>query len=279
MRQSNIELLRISAMMLVLIVHAAFFTFGWPTPDTIQQSPLEQTLMTVAEAMAIICVNVFVLISGWFGIRPTVKSLSKFLFQVFFFLFGIYAVMLIIGKAQFSIKGLLECCTITNWNWFIKAYLALYLISPFLNAFGEKADRRTVKWVLISFFVLQTVYGWAVGTPNYASGYSTLSFIGLYLLARYFKIYRPKFTLHNKGFYLGVYFLCVAFLVALTIIPGLYMKGGYASVLISRLYNYVCPIVIVEACAYFFVFERFTPPRQVRLLPINQAVGVDLSIG
>ena len=41
-------------------------------------------LRMLFESLAIVCVNVFVLISGWFGIRPKWKSVTNFLFQVFF---------------------------------------------------------------------------------------------------------------------------------------------------------------------------------------------------
>lgn len=85
-RQSNIELLRIVAMFLVLVVHADFMALGEPTFDEMNTQPLPSVIRVFIQSCAIVCVNVFVLISGWFGVRPNVKSVSKFLFQCFFFL-------------------------------------------------------------------------------------------------------------------------------------------------------------------------------------------------
>lgn len=265
MRQANLELLRLIAMFLVLVVHAAFFSLGTPKADLIRMAPMEQTLITFAEAISIICVNVFILISGWFGIKPKWKSLSNFLFQVFFFLFGIYFLMLVLGQATFSVKGILGCLTITRLNWFIKVYLSLYLISPVLNAFVAHADRRTFKWVLVAFYALQTLYGWTGLVAHYQDGYSTISFIGLYLLARYLHVYRPSIACKSLSFYLSVYLVCVLLLTVLTIGPAfLPVPDAMVNALIHKLYTYINPIVIVEALAFFFLFEkmRVTPRYQ-----------------
>lgn len=259
MRQANLELLRLCAMFLVLVVHAAFFSLGTPKADLIRMAPVEQTILTFTESISIICVNVFILISGWFGIKPKIKSLSGFLFQVFFFLFGIYLFVLISGKVSFSLKGLLECLTITKWNWFIKAYLALFLVSPVMNAFVEHTDRKTFKWVLIAFYLLQTVYGWTGLIEFYADGYSTFSFMGLYLLARYLKIYRPDITHKSKLFYTTVYLVCAATLTVLSIAPAfLPISDNIVNMIIPKLFTYICPIVILESVAFFFIFERMT---------------------
>ena len=51
----------------------------------IQQFAGASFVKAYAEQLCIICVNVFVLISGWFGIRPCVKGVLSLLFQVYFF--------------------------------------------------------------------------------------------------------------------------------------------------------------------------------------------------
>lgn len=218
---------------------------------------MEETMITFAESFSIICVNVFILISGWFGIKPKIKSLSNFLFQVFFFLFGIYLVMILTGFSSFSIKGILECFTITPWNWFIKVYLTLFFISPVLNAFVDHADKRTFKYVLITFFTFQTVYGWTGLSPHYQGGYSTISFIGLYLLARYLKIYRPSFSMKSQLVYIYTYIGFVFLLTALTILPAyLPISDKIVDFMIPKLYQYICPLVIAESLAFFFIFEK-----------------------
>ena len=78
-----------------------------------------------------------------------------------------------------------------NWNWFIKAYLGLYIIAPVLNAFVNNAEKKAFQKVLLSFFIFQTAYSWiSGGAVFFEGGYSTMSFIGLYLLARYVKLHQ-----------------------------------------------------------------------------------------
>lgn len=122
-RNSNIELLRMLAMFLVLLVHADYFSLGAPSVSDVQTSPVDSFLRILFEAISIVCVNVFVLISGWFGIKPSYKGLLNFLFQCFFFLTGLYILTLLLGTSDLSLKGLAGCIFATKLNWFIKAYL------------------------------------------------------------------------------------------------------------------------------------------------------------
>lgn len=190
---SNIELLRFVAMILVLVVHANFFALGSPTQQDVLTNPASALTRMVFQSFAIVCVNVFVLISGWFGIHPSVRGFSNFIFQCLFFLCGIYFVMWGVGLVPLTLKGLAGCLVLLNWNWFIKAYTGLYILAPVLNAFVENSDRKKHLYVLLSFFAFQTIYSWVSnGAVFFESGYSTMSFIGLYLLARYINVYKPR---------------------------------------------------------------------------------------
>jgi surface polysaccharide O-acyltransferase-like enzyme len=195
-RESNIELLRIVAMFLVLIVHADFFALGAPSHSEIKANLLDSSLRVFFQSLSIACVDIFVFISGWFGIKPKVKGVSAYIFQCLFFLIGIYAVTLIVGWSTLSIPGIRGCFAATSLNWFIKAYLLLYILSPVLNAFVETTSRKQFKVILIAFYLFQFIYGWVFSTATafIEDGYSTISFIGLYLLARYLHLYRPRLT-------------------------------------------------------------------------------------
>ena len=195
-RESNIELLRIVAMFLVLIVHADFFALGAPSHSEIKANLLDSSLRVFFQSLSIACVDIFVFISGWFGIKPKVKGVSAYIFQCLFFLIGIYAVTLIFGWSTLSIQGIRGCFAATSLNWFIKAYLLFYILSPVLNAFVETTSRKQFKVILIAFYLFQFIYGWVFSTATafIEDGYSTISFIGLYLLARYLHLYRPRLT-------------------------------------------------------------------------------------
>jgi len=73
-RQSNFELLRIIALFFVLIFHSNFHTLGYPTPVEVIGNPVQYLCEFLVQGLTVVCVNVFVLLSGWFGIRPSLKG-------------------------------------------------------------------------------------------------------------------------------------------------------------------------------------------------------------
>ena len=158
-RESNIELCRILAMLLVLLLHANYFSLGEVEYSDIQVNKVGALLKAFAEQLCIICVNVFVLISGWFGIRPNVKGGLSLLFQVFFYHILVVLLFLCIGEPV-SLEQVLDGFYFGSPYWFVMSYLILYAISPILNAFIESSTPRIFASVLIVFFLLEFIYGW-----------------------------------------------------------------------------------------------------------------------
>lgn len=202
-------------MFLVLIVHADYFSLGAPTMDEISSAPLSSTMRCFFESCSIACVNIFVLISGWFGIHPSLKGFGNFMFQCIYFLFGIYAGLLLLDLAPLSFKGVASCFLFLDWNWFIKAYICLYIISPILNAFCQPEYKLQMKMVLIAYFIFQSFYGWLThGAKFIEEGYSPLSFIALYVLARYCRMFAPTLMRKNKRFDLIVVIILILAITA-----------------------------------------------------------------
>lgn len=252
-RQSNIELLRIISMFLVLVVHANFWALGRPTSLDMQMSPLASYTRFLIESLAIVCVNVFVLISGWFGIKPSVKGFSRFAFQCLFFLIGHYVVGLAIGTSRLDIKGIAGCFCLLSNHWFIKSYIGLYILAPILNAFVKVADKKQLKLLLIVFFLYQTIYGWSGAAAFFVKGYSTMSFIGLYLLGRYLNLYgntqsTPPYV------WICVYLTCgIVNTVLAPVVP------------FVDLYAYLSPVVIIASVSLFlgFVNLKIRPNKTI----------------
>lgn len=245
-RQSNIELLRIIAMFLVLTVHADFWALGSPTYDDFLKSPFNTAFKTVVESISIVCVNVFVLISGWFGIKFSIKGLLNFLFQCAYFLFGIYIVMLLAGRADLTLKGIAGCFALTKVNWFIKSYIGIYILAPVLNIFIQYASKKLFTTVLVLFFVFQTIYGWSDAAPFIAQGYSTFSFIGLYLLAQYTRKYLLK-DVTAWGGYIYIFSIVINSLMSY-----LLLRFGIP----INVWSYVNPVVIIGSLGLLGFFWK-----------------------
>ena len=188
-RQSNMELLRLVAMMMILVMHMDYGAFGLPTAESVENAPMTTFGRIFVEHLCLVAVNVYVLISGWFGIRPKMKGFVRLMLQVATYSIIITGAFLLLGKTTFKIGYVTDMLIIGKQYWFVVSYLLLYLVSPILNTFVEHSSKREFQWMLLVFFGFQFVYSWIFGLEEFAGGYSALSFMGLYLLARYVKIY------------------------------------------------------------------------------------------
>ena len=251
-RQSGIELLRLIAMFLVIGVHANFLALGEPTKQVLLESPFAETMRTFADMLCIVCVNVFVMISGWFGIRPSVKGVSNFLFQIIFFMVGTYCVTCLCGIYHLSLGGIAQCLLLLPNNWFVKAYLLLYVLSPVLNAYVSTADHHVQRAVLMAFFGFQFIYGWTFpGTDSFDRGYTTLSFIGLYLLMQYIRKSENKIFNYRWGMDMALYVACS--IVSALLYIGVTLYRGSA---ILQLTAYNSPLVILASLYLFLAFSK-----------------------
>lgn len=257
-RHSGVELLRIIAMVLVMVVHADFFSLGVPTIEDLSSSPISTATRFLIESFSICCVNVFVLISGYFGIKPKFRGFTSFVYQILFFFILIYGVCIIIGISDLSLRGFLQCLCLTPANWFVKAYLLLYVFAPVLNTFVELHNRVLHRNVLIGFYLFQTIYGCMLAANFFENGYGTLSFIGLYLLGRYIKIYQPAFSDLKKQYDLAIYFFCSGIMSLLAI--GFLKIGKNPD---NILYTYINPLVIIESLALLLFFTKLSFKSQV----------------
>lgn len=241
-RKSNIELLRIIAMFMVLILHSNFKALGIPNVADFNSNPLWTTIECFIESFTIIAVNVFVMISGWFKIKPSLRGLSSFLFQCWFYSIGSYLVVVGLTKSSFSFENLYACISFKNDLWFVPSYIALYIISPFLNQFVANVTRQIYFKFLIAFFSVQSI-AWLLLMDQFNNGYSCISFIGLYMLAAYLQKYKNNC---RKG--LIVYFICS---IILFILLCLRFEGV---VFIPGLWAYSNPLVIVSSAAFLMIF-------------------------
>lgn len=252
-RDSNMELLRLVAMLLVMMVHASYRALPPPTQEAIANDPVSMFLQIAVESFSVVGVNVFVMLSGWYGIRLRWSRLIELLFQVAFF------VVLCMG-AYYALTGTLPPSPYLSIlmlhegdYWFVKTYLALYLLSPVLNAFVQTATQRQMAVTVLSLFAFQWVYGWVFEATTWLrAGYSLPSFVCLYLLARYLNVYRPSFTKWRQRTDLCVYLtVCAIVTVVYFLLKRYFNLGGV-------LWFYNSPTTVVAAMFLLLFFSKLT---------------------
>lgn len=254
-RQSNIELLRIVAMMLVLILHANGIALGLPGQQDCISNPGISFLRLSIESLCIVCVNVYVLISGWFGIRTTPRKLAGFLFTCLFYSLLLTAVIWAVkGFPSIPLKTFAGCFLFGQDYWFANSYLLLCIISPALNLLFEHSDRRTARFTVFAFLLMMVTFGWLHTMPEFKFGYSTISFIGLYMLGRYMRLYvfgSDRKTL-NKWVAVAGYLVCAGLLALMAF---LVFRGGFSYVVSRCVFSYLNPLTIM-ATVFLFLFFR-----------------------
>ena len=198
-RQSNFELLRLVAMLMVMLCHAVGYV-----EETDLAGVAGIGKLAVGQ-LCLVCVDVFVMISGWFGIKASLRGAAKLLFQVVFLALLCFGVFAALGLPVSFRKDILPYLLFGYGYWFVVSYLILYALSPVLNAFVERASKKEFGGVLIAFFAAEFVFGFLLDAGHFDYGFSPLFFIGLYLLARYVRMYPGKLSSFRKGTDLAIY--------------------------------------------------------------------------
>ena len=195
-------------MIFILILHVDHLSFGFPSTQEIAASPLSAFLRTWLETIAVVAVNTFVLISGYFGIRLQVERFAGLLFQSVFYIMGVYLVLVMVGWEAFSVGHFVRCLSPLDpsGGWFIPVYIGLMLLSPILNAFVTQAREKDLLGIIIALLLMQSVFGWGIDHLKVGAGYSLFSFILLYLIGQYLRKYPETFYTKGKASrYLGIY--------------------------------------------------------------------------
>lgn len=254
-RDSNMELFRIVAMLLVMVVHADFRALQVPTASDFYDDTYRTVMRLLVESLSIICVNTFVLLSGWFGIRCRINRILEFIFQVCFFsLLGIGVALFMVPEEVSPLRGVASFFLIGDGDyWFVKCYLLMYIFVPVMNSFVEHCTERQFRTFLIVFYAFQSLYGFIGGADWFKFGYSGLSFMGLYLLARYIRLYPNRLTSFNKRWDMIVYFM---FVVVMTLLGIAVLATGQNPKIIGRIYAYTSPLVIIPSIYFLLFFTK-----------------------
>ena len=229
-RQSNVELIRIVAMVFIVVGHVVLHA----THDSLAGSE-------VIKAVTITGVNMFVLISGYWGIRLSIKSYLNIVFTVIFYsLISLLALVVIFQEhvALSDVKQSLLPMSLQGMYWFVSCYLMLMLISPAINLVLEKASKMWYLSAVIILGYISCVSGWWFHNPINPFGYNTFNMIFIYVLGYGVHRYNLQELLPSKVIVvLYVMFTFVLFLM-------FYIFAGRAP-------QYNNPFVVLSAVSLF----------------------------
>lgn len=245
-RESNLELLRIVSMMLVLLVH--YVGTVSITPETLHHNGLLSVSITLFHSLSVVCVNCFILISGYFGITWKLKSFLSLLYQIIFWLIIVYVFSSFLGH-EYKFYGLLEIGKYFGERWFVPAYLGLYMLSPVINAYTSQSDSKTLGRFILLFYVYSTVIGYFLHSREFDEGMSVISLVGLYLIGAFLK----KADL--KIFNLKASYNLITYLMLALLLTSMNLALLYCGINKSPL-GYLNPLVIAMSIYLFLFFQK-----------------------
>ena len=146
-------------------------------------------------------VNLFVLITGYFGVTKkffSINKISKFIIKVSFYSVMLYLICCALGFSQFGIRFFADAVFPMIFRssdyWFFSIYLLLYLSTPFLNAAISKISERLFLGTIavsLLFFIIVPQFISAIGDVT-SHGFSELIwFYTMYLVGAYIRLYNP----------------------------------------------------------------------------------------
>lgn len=241
------ELLRILSMVMVLTVHADGAALGLPDLGGNPAKASAYDLWRLAiESVAIIGVNCFTMISGYFGIRLSLRNAASYLFQCLFYAVIIATLYNLFFANHFSMLKWTESWLVLTHTdlWYVPAYFGLMLLSPILNAGLQALNRRQFTLLLAAFTAFNLWCGWWWhGTFN-PTGYTIIQLIFVYMIARYIRLHVPQGTINrHRPAFVAIYLLStVAIFVC-----SLYIKPHAA-------FAYNSPAVLMATVCLFLIF-------------------------
>ena len=224
-RDSNIELLRIIAMLMIIAHHFAVHGGFFFQSRQITGNMLFLQWLSIGGKIG---VNLFVLISGYFLAAASeirIQKAVKLWLQIFFYSVVIYLIFCLTGLTGFSVRGLVEALfpILSKQWWFASSYFLLYLLSPVINRGLRKLSQK--KHLLLLAVLAVFWYGIPVFTWLPERLRDLLWFVFLYCISGYLRRYNSA-EKQKAGTWL-------------TIGTGLLLLSfGYAVVLLNFLVRY-----------------------------------------
>lgn len=246
-RNSSIELLRILAIFGIVVMH---------TNAAVMKEcyGINQIWTQIENGVFNAGVSVFVLISGFYGIRRNKNKIVTLWTTVAFY--SVVSAMVGYVLMGESVKSLLTAAIpiSTNRYWFISCYIILMLFAPYINRFIELTSQphftRLLVLMSVVFLVSPTLLYYSV----LGGGKNIVNMLLLYFLGAYIH----KYNLHNlvnKKVLWKIFFITTTLNILLNLAVSMATGGDQAHIPFAR----DCSLfVVVEAVAIMLLFVKTT---------------------
>lgn len=265
-RNEGVDLLRITAMFMVLFLHILGNGGILFEVNALSSHGIIAWFFEMAAFPAINCYGV---ISGYVGVNSKYKysNLIYLWLQVAVYCVGISLIYHLRYPKAFPLsvvaKSFFPVCN--GMYWYVTAYVGMFLLMPILNSAAKNLKKAQLKAVLIGLFIslslLPALFQKDIFMTGWGYGLLWLSF--LYLVGAYIKLH--GFFKNNIMFALLGYSLCtiVSWLVKLWE-ESVSTAGKYADLATGFVAQYTSPTIFLAGVMLFAVFVQIKLPEKAK---------------
>ena len=217
-RQYGIEIIRVLSMGMVIGLH---FFLNCSIPY-LNNFSMNFCITWIGEAICYVSVDLFVLISGYFGVRSrstnyrrifSLMVITWFYSYLFLIIFALFIKSVSFKEFNISIFPL-----INGHYWFVTVYIMLMLFQSLLNKFYDFIiSKKQYKWIIllvVLFCIIPTFFPLADANLKIVGGTNFLWFITLYIVGGI--IY--TFEKHIDRIFIKIKIICLIFAIIIPIV-------------------------------------------------------------
>lgn len=248
-RQSNMETVRILAMSMILTLHIIAHT------SVIHVFPTIRYFMPIVVGG----VDLFILISGYYTIKLTWKSVLWFVILVWAFQTCILASLYITGNigsiSYLTIIGTYMNPLVNNEYWFIQKYFMLMLISPLFNTALKHITNYRYAYLLALLTIIDIYAFWMMQLYNKNTGVSLYNFIYLYVLGQSISRFNVKGRI-KPGVIVAAGLISLMLNLIINALTLWYFSSDFGSYMNSYTYNYCNPLTITVCVCVIILMSK-----------------------
>ena len=289
-RNSNYELMRIISMFLIILYHVIYH--GQVIQNCYNEGA--KIILELLEFLTLVHVNSFVLVTGYFQSTSNFKQskLWSILNASIFYRILIMLILLFGGVIILDKLTIIKEAFPININeyWFIKCYILLYCLSPFINKGLKNFDKRSFQKLLIAMFVIFSLLPLMTGRSFFENnGFSLYQFIYMYIIGAYLRRYPLDKNYIFKAMSKRMYQLVLIFVFfgslflnyifskyALSIIGINSILDEISSYITEASILYNNPFVVIQTIAYFAFFATLSINSKIINKIATLTIGVYL---
>lgn len=265
-RLSNIELLKIIAIMIIAISHSVPYYGDASLPSFIDlncaTNSIQNYILVLFRCLGQLGNCIFVVCSAYFLVDSKKIKFSKIMYIVAdTFLFSV-TFLFFIKLLGFNIKTtdfIKQFFPITfQLNWFIGCYLSLYLIHSGLNLIIKSITQKQFFCVTAITAIMFIVYSFIKviqGEADYTN--QVVKFIVIYIITSYMKLYMTDFT---KNIKLNLIICILSILLYMLSVACINILGLHISFFANKILcfcDFMNPFIILISVTLFNIFGKF----------------------